>query len=106
MIWMMHALTVLAAVIALAHAHHRWANSTCYAQAGTTASGQQTRVGIVAMNSLPLGTHIVLDHPVFGRRRFVVEDRIGYGSEMDFFYPSEAACLDYGRREIGYRVGR
>jgi 3D (Asp-Asp-Asp) domain-containing protein len=58
----------------------------------------------VANNALPLGTHILLDRPVFGRREYVVLDRIGSGSELDVFNESEAACLDYGRREVGFRV--
>lgn len=79
-------------------------SSTCYAQGGTTASGEQTRPGIVANNFLPLGTWIELDQPEFGRRRYQVEDHIGSGSELDFFNESEAACDQYGRREIGFRV--
>jgi 3D (Asp-Asp-Asp) domain-containing protein len=85
---------------------HYVVSSTCYAQAGLTASGEHTREGIVAVlpGFLPLGTWIALDHPVFGRRRYQVEDHIGSGSELDIFNPSEAACVDYGRREIGFRV--
>ena len=80
--------------------------STCYAQAGITASGQETRAGIVANDFLPLGTHIRLDQSVFGRRNYVVEDRIGWGSELDVFNSSESACLQYGRRTIGFRTLR
>jgi hypothetical protein len=58
----------------------------------------------VAQNTLPFGTRIVLDHPAFGRRDFVVEDRIGYGSQLGIYNPSEAACIGYGRRTIGFRV--
>jgi hypothetical protein len=53
---------------------------------------------------LPLGTRIQLDHPVFGRRIYRVEDHIGWGSQLDIFNPSEAACLQYGLHEIGFRV--
>ena len=59
-------------------------------------------LGEVANNFLPLGTRILLDRPVFGRRAFRVEDRIGWGSEMDFYNPSEAICLQYGRQEQGF----
>jgi 3D (Asp-Asp-Asp) domain-containing protein len=81
-------------------------SSTCYAQSGTTASGEQTRPGIVAVlpGFLPLGARIKLDRPAFGRRLYRVEDHIGYGSELDIYNESEAACIDYGRREIGFRV--
>jgi 3D (Asp-Asp-Asp) domain-containing protein len=79
-------------------------SSTCYAQAGQTASGQSTRSGIVANNFLPLGTRILLDRPAFGRRVYIVLDRIGWGSQLDIFNPSEAACVQYGRRTVGFRV--
>jgi len=61
-------------------------------------------LGEVASNQFPLGTKIMLDHPVFGHREYVVLDRIGYGSELDFYNPSEAACDEYGREEVGFRV--
>jgi len=83
---------------------HYTVSSTCYAQGGTTASREQTRPGIVANNFLPLGSWIELDHPEFGRQRYQVEDHIGSGSELDLFNESEAACINYGRREIGFRV--
>ena len=54
---------------------------------------------------LALGTWITLDRPAFGRRRYRVLDHIGYGSELDIFNPSEAACISYGRRRIGFTVG-
>lgn len=79
-------------------------SSTCYAQAGVTASGEYTRPGIVANNFLPLGTWILLDHPVFGRRRYRVEDHIGWGSELDIWNASEGACVTYGRHRIGFTV--
>jgi 3D (Asp-Asp-Asp) domain-containing protein len=78
--------------------------STCYAQGTITASGGPVFIGEVANDFLPLGTHIVLDHPVFGRGEFVVEDRIGSGSELDFYNPSESVCLEYGRERIGFSV--
>lgn len=59
-------------------------------------------MGEVANNFLPLGARIRTDRPVFGRRNFKVEDRIGSGSELDFYGPSEAACISYGRRRIGF----
>jgi 3D (Asp-Asp-Asp) domain-containing protein len=80
--------------------------STCYAQSGLTASGEQTRPGIVAANQFRLGTWITLDRKVFGRRHYQVEDRIGWGSELDIFNSSEAACLQYGRRRIGFTAYR
>ena len=81
-------------------------SSTCYAQGGITASGQQARPGEVANNVLPLGTHIILDHPAFGRQEYVILDRIGSGSELDIFNESESACNAYGRQERGFSVLR
>jgi 3D (Asp-Asp-Asp) domain-containing protein len=101
------AFTAALAVIAALHVPHwHYVSSTCYAQAGITASGIHTYVGEVAMDSVPLGTHIELSRPVFGRRRFTVLDRIGSGSELDVFNPSEDECLRYGRQRIGYVVTR
>lgn len=82
--------------------------STCYAQSGTTASGEQTRPGIVAVlpGFLPLGAWIRLDHPAFGRSVYQVEDHIGSGSELDIYNPSESACLQYGRQTRGFTVMR
>jgi 3D (Asp-Asp-Asp) domain-containing protein len=98
-------LAVLIALVSAAFAlHFHPASSTCYAQAGLTASGMRTFVGEVAMNAVPLGTHILLDRPELGRRRYVVEDRIGSGSDLDIFSPSESTCVRYGRREVRYAV--
>ena len=69
-----------------------------------TASGQPVRFGDVAQNTLPFGTVIKLDHQVFGRLYFHVEDRIGYGSQLDIYNPSETACVAYGRRALGFTV--
>jgi 3D (Asp-Asp-Asp) domain-containing protein len=96
--------TVLAFAAALAATLHIWASSTCYSQGTVTASGEPVHVGIVAQNTLRFGTLIELDRPAFGRRYFRVEDRIGSGSELDIYNPSEAACIQYGRREVGYTV--
>jgi 3D (Asp-Asp-Asp) domain-containing protein len=94
-------LLTFAAVVASLHI---WASSTCYSQGTITASGERVRVGIVAQNTLRFGTLIRLDHPAFGRRYYRVEDRVGSGSDLDIFNPSESACLQYGRRRVGYTV--
>jgi 3D (Asp-Asp-Asp) domain-containing protein len=83
---------------------HYTVSATCYAQGSITASGGPVYLGEVANNFLALGTRIRLDRPVFGRRDYVVEDRIGSGSELDFYNPSETTCLWFGRREIGFRI--
>lgn len=84
-------------------------SSTCYSQGGPTATpGIDAYFGEVAVlpGFLPLGTRILLDRPAFERRLFIVRDHIGYGSQLDIFYPSESACLTYGRREVGFTVVR
>jgi 3D (Asp-Asp-Asp) domain-containing protein len=101
----MYAAAALAIVVALAARVHVWASATCYSQGTITASGRHVFVGEVAQNTLRFGTWITLDRQVFGRRHFVVLDRIGHGSELDFYYPSESACVQFGRRRVGYTVG-
>lgn len=83
---------------------HYTVDSTCYHEGSITASESAPFVGEVANNTLPLGTRIRLDSPAFGRRHFVVLDRIGEGSELDIYGPSEAACLAYGRQTRGFSV--
>lgn len=80
--------------------------STCYSQGTTTASGAPVYLGEVANNFLAFGTRIRLEHPVFGRSVFTVEDRIGWGSELDIYNSSEASCSAYGRQEVGFWVLR
>jgi hypothetical protein len=83
---------------------HYTVSSTAYCEGGITASGRQAFFGGVANNFLPLGTRIRLDRPVRGRRDFVVLDRIGSGSELDFFLGT--GCDAYGRQVRGFRVLR
>lgn len=85
---------------------HYQVESTCYAQGGQTASGQQAHLGEVAVlpGFLPLGSWIKLDRPAFGKRVFQVLDHIGEGSQLDIFNPSEAACERYGRQTRGFRL--
>ena len=78
--------------------------STCYDQGTITASGEHVYIGEVASNQLPLGTTIRLDQPELGQSIYKVEDRIGSGSELDIFDPSQQVCINYGRRDIGFRV--
>ena len=94
---------IVAVISGFSHPHYV-VSSTCYSQGSITASGRPVFIGEVASNQFPLGTRIVLDRPAFGRREFVVLDRIGYGSELDFYNPSEATCVRWGRREVGFYV--
>jgi 3D (Asp-Asp-Asp) domain-containing protein len=72
--------------------------ATSYCQGTVTASGEPPFVGEVANNTYPLGTRLRVSPPVWGRTRFVVLDRIGSGSQIDFYTPSCAQAIDFGRR--------
>lgn len=80
------------------------ADTTGYCDHGTMASGQYTHWGAVASNRHPLGTKIKLSRRVDGRRYFRVLDRIGWGSELDIWFPSCDRAVRFGRRTVRYRV--
>ena len=98
----MAALASAAAVtFALAHTTSTIVTTTAYSpcSSGTiTASGQPVRPGIAAANWLPLGTRIRIWPPAFGRTRYVVDDRVGYGTQLDLYTSSCTAAIQYGRR--------
>jgi 3D (Asp-Asp-Asp) domain-containing protein len=71
-----------------------------------TASGEHVRLGIVAMNTVPLGTHVEISPPAFGRSTFTVEDRIGSRSQLDVYSPSCTAAVQFGRRTEHIRITR
>ena len=86
-------MALIAAVVAL--------SSTAYCQAGVMADGTYTRPGSVAMDALPLHVRIRASRSPYGpRRRFTVRDRIGFGSQLDFFVPSCARARQWGRRTV------
>lgn len=93
-------------MIAYDYSHQRVAESTSYCLRGTMADGTYTRRRSIAMNSLPLGTRIRLVGRPFhnGLRIFVVRDRIGWGTELDFWSPSCASARIWGRRSVHFRV--
>jgi 3D (Asp-Asp-Asp) domain-containing protein len=85
--------------------------ATAYCIEGETASGAQTRRGIVAADPdvLPLGTRIRVDG--LGRRlsrTYYVEDtgRLVKGREIDIFMDSCAAAKEFGRRPARVRIIR
>lgn len=81
--------------------------STCYAEHGLMADGSRTRDRSAAANNLPLGSKIRLIGPrafLGGKRIFVIRDRIGSGSELDLWHPSNAACNRWGRKQVRYVV--
>ena len=107
------AILTLTIGLAFAKAHYpHTANSTAYCDRGDTAmqkpggGAYQTHRGIVAMNNLPLGTKITTARRgPDGRRRYIVRDRIGWGSELDFWVPSCERARRWGRRDMKYRIG-
>jgi 3D (Asp-Asp-Asp) domain-containing protein len=71
------------------------------------ADGSRVRFGSVANNFLRFGTRIRLTKPgPYGRRTFTVRDRIGYGSQLDFWVPSCRYGFYWGRRTVVFRVLR
>lgn len=77
------------------------------------ADGRHVHTGAVAINFLPLGTRIRLDQPIRmhnthgvleRRRAFVVEDRIGWGTQADFWFARCAEANAYGRQRRTFRV--
>ena len=105
-------LTALAAILVVAlPTSTPWftVQATSYSpcSSGTiTASGQHVRLGIVAMNTVPLGTRIEISPPAFGRSTFTVEDRIGSGTQLDVYSPNCQAAVQFGRRLEHVRVTR
>jgi 3D (Asp-Asp-Asp) domain-containing protein len=97
-------------IAALATAGVFVASSTSYCPGSSgpvMADGTRTRLGSVASNRHPLGTRLRLIGVRFlGRRTFVVRDRIGSGSDLDFWAPSCSASRRWGRRRVRYRVVR
>ena len=83
--------------------------STSYCGGGVMADGSYIRPRSVAMNSLPLGTRIELVGPksrtFYGLRRFVVRDRIGAYSQLDFWHRSCSASTSWGRRPVKFVLG-
>jgi len=83
------------------------AQATAYSQQGTTASGEQTRVGIVAADPavLPMGTRIrVRGQGISGT--YVVSDtgrKVG-GRHIDIFMPSWIRAKRFGKKVVEVRV--
>lgn len=63
-----------------------------------TASNTRVRDGVVAANSLPFGSKIMIPE-IFGNKVFVVEDRTHprYGNRIDIWMPSKNLALQFGK---------
>jgi 3D (Asp-Asp-Asp) domain-containing protein len=80
--------------------------STAYCLSGVMADGTVVRAGSVASNQYPLGTVLEVTPAPAGRRRWTVRDRIGWGTELDFWLPTCGAARTWGRRLVGLRLWR
>lgn len=86
----------------------RWivVTSTAYCLSGTMADGTGVRWGSVASNQFPLGTVLEVTPALAGRRRWTVRDRIGWGTQLDFWAPSCQIARGWGRRPVRIRRWR
>jgi hypothetical protein len=67
------------------------------------ADGSGVRWGSVASNRFPLGTVLEVDPAPAGRRRWIVRDRIGWGTQLDFWAPTCGSASQWGRRTVRIR---
>jgi hypothetical protein len=90
----------------ITYGHLAYANSTSYCDSGLMADGSYVRSQSIAMNNLPLGTEIKLagKHLFGGHKNFRVRDRIGWGSQLDFWTGNCGYMNWWGRRTVSYRV--
>lgn len=79
-------------------------SSTSYCQSGIMADGQMTHMGAAAGNMWPLGTRLEILTGSHQGTSVTIEDRIGWGSQLDFFTWSCRAAIDYGREQIEVEV--
>ena len=77
-------------------------NSTAYCETGLMANGHHTHRGAVAANRWPLGTVLRVSDSPYGPGLFTVEDRYGWGTQLDFSMPGDCA----GARAWGRRIVR
>jgi 3D (Asp-Asp-Asp) domain-containing protein len=102
-------MTALVLILAM-HAPTFTVSATAYdscSSGSTMADGRTVHVGAVANNFLPLGTKIRMSRGVpelNGRRDFVVEDRIGSGSQLDIWMPGCSKAIQFGRETVTFRV--
>lgn len=72
--------------------------ATAYCIRGTMADGSYTRAGSVAHNGYRLGKRLTING-----RRYVVRDRIGWGTTLDIWMSSCTAAVVFGRRVVRVR---
>jgi 3D (Asp-Asp-Asp) domain-containing protein len=70
-----------------------------------TASGASVGLGVIAMNTLDIGTTVrILSGPFAGSVETVL-DHYGSGTQLDFWLPSCWEARQYGRQWIEIEVG-
>ena len=83
-------------------------SATAYSIEGTTASGAQTRKGIVAADPkiLPLGSRIRVSDAGTYDGEYVVHDTgpAIKGREIDIYMPSDVEAKRFGRRAVKVEV--
>lgn len=81
--------------------------STAYCETGLMANGQHTHIGAVAANRWPIGTRLRVSDSPYGPGVFLVEDRYGWGTQLDFATPGDCArARAWGRRSVRVEVLR
>lgn len=73
---------------------------TAYCDHGQMASGKYVYSGAVANNKYPFGTKLEIK----GYGKYIVEDRIGWGSELDIYMPNCNKAKQFGRKKLKVRV--
>lgn len=75
-----------------------------YCLSGTMADGQPVHQGAIATldRSIPFGTHITVP----GLGTYVVEDRVGWGTDFDVWTPSCATADRWGRQHLEVHIAR
>ncbi len=70
-----------------------------------TASGTNTRDGVVASNVFPLGTQIRIPE-LFGDKTFTVEDRMHerFSDRIDIWMPSKWRAIHFGKKQAEVEI--
>lgn len=98
----------MAAEAAVAKPALQRANTTAYCLTGRMADGTFTRARSAAHNGLRLGTTIRLvgrQAGPRGMRKYVIRDRIGWGTQLDLWTGSCATARAWGRRTVRFKLG-
>lgn len=79
--------------------------STAYCETSRMADGQPAHIGAVAANGWPLGTRLKVSDSPYGPGVFTVDDRYGYGTQLDFATAGDCMLArQWGRRTVTVEV--